>query len=326
VIQSYSQNLFYDPIPFEFLRTEEQNSQVEVIVDGQPAVCHNLTCDFAFIEPLGTITSFTYDETTKVLAIQGTGLPTSVDGIQSIEFAKSKCTIDVSSVSNSSVQCRLDHDPTCGSYVPILISSFGIVPNDNQVQTKVIGCSVSRVEGPPTLNLLGGDNITFTGINLPWNLGNSVVTVKFSDTQQTTCVAQTSTSTSLVCLTSPFDIRVSSGATLNPSLVINDQQVTTTNVSVTLMDSTKSAVTLSRPSASPVLKTKFNITIETSFPYTMRKEDFSVNATNRTNPSYKRYLNVIGVDDATKTMTVMFGGAWSGVYDLHIRHKDFGLL
>jgi len=37
-------------------------------------------------------------------------------------------------------------------------------------------------------------------------------------------------------------------------------------------------------------------------------------------------LNVIGADDTAKTITVMFGGAWSGKYDVKIRHagSNFG--
>jgi hypothetical protein len=37
-------------------------------------------------------------------------------------------------------------------------------------------------------------------------------------------------------------------------------------------------------------------------------------------------MNVIGADDSTKTVTVMFGGAWSGDYQINIRHSAFGLL
>jgi hypothetical protein len=37
-------------------------------------------------------------------------------------------------------------------------------------------------------------------------------------------------------------------------------------------------------------------------------------------------MNVIGVDDANKKLTVMFGGAWSGEYQISIRHRAFGLL
>jgi hypothetical protein len=85
-------------------------------------------------------------------------------------------------------------------------------------------------------------------------------------------------------------------------------------------------MSLSPTSANPTLKTKINITLESTFPYTLNRSDFSVNATNISNPSYFRQMNVIGVDDAAKTISVMFGGAWSGAYQVRIRHKAFGLL
>lgn len=37
-------------------------------------------------------------------------------------------------------------------------------------------------------------------------------------------------------------------------------------------------------------------------------------------------MNVIRADDTAKTITVMFGGAWSGKYDVWIRHSREGLL
>lgn len=37
-------------------------------------------------------------------------------------------------------------------------------------------------------------------------------------------------------------------------------------------------------------------------------------------------MNVIAVDDSEKSLTVMFGGAYSGNYDIAIRHSDYGLL
>jgi hypothetical protein len=32
------------------------------------------------------------------------------------------------------------------------------------------------------------------------------------------------------------------------------------------------------------------------------------------------------VDDTTKTVVAKFGGAWSGLYDVTIRHAEYGLL
>lgn len=74
------------------------------------------------------------------------------------------------------------------------------------------------------------------------------------------------------------------------------------------------ASALNPSSASPVLKTPIEISLDAAFPYTLAKEDFSVNATSLTDESYIRYLNVVGVDDAAKTITCLFGGAWSGEF------------
>jgi hypothetical protein len=52
-IVPFSSNLFYEPIPFEMLKTYETEPQVIVKVKDLPAVCHNLTCDFTYTEPVG---------------------------------------------------------------------------------------------------------------------------------------------------------------------------------------------------------------------------------------------------------------------------------
>jgi hypothetical protein len=81
------------------------------------------------------------------------------------------------------------------------------------------------------------------------------------------------------------------------------------------MTTTKSGLTLDPPSVNPTLKTKINITLEADFPYTLDdRKSFSVNATNISNPTYMRQMNVIGVDNTNKIITCMFGGAWSGLY------------
>ena len=48
--------------------------------------------------------------------------------------------------------------------------------------------------------------------------------------------------------------------------------------------------------------------------------------TNVTFPDYKRYLNVLAVNNTANTITCMFGGAWSGLYRVHIRHKTYGMV
>jgi len=67
--------------------------------------------------------------------------------------------------------------------------------------------------------------------------------------------------------------------------------------------------------------------LEADFPYELRKEDFSINATmikfldeTKHIDDYYRQMNVIDADDATKTLVVKFGGAWSGDFSIDIRH------
>jgi hypothetical protein len=79
-------------------------------------------------------------------------------------------------------------------------------------------------------------------------------------------------------------------------------------------------------SVSPVLKTKIEIQIDENFPFTLTREDFSVSVTKSDDSTKIKQLNVIAVDDSTKKLTVMFGGARSGKYQFNIRHKQFGLL
>jgi Ulp1 family protease len=83
---------------------------------------------------------------------------------------------------------------------------------------------------------------------------------------------------------------------------------------------------LSPSSASPVLKTKIQISLQSDFPLSLQRDDFSVKAISQSNSSYIRLMNVIQVDDAAKTLTVMFGGAYSGSYNIYVRHASIGLI
>ena len=92
------------------------------------------------------------------------------------------------------------------------------------------------------------------------------------------------------------------------------------------MSDVKNGLGLDPNSASPVLKTPIKIKIQEDFPYTLARDDFTVNATRQTNSSYVKRMNVISVNDANKELTVMFGGAHSDKYDVSIRHSKFGLV
>lgn len=218
-------NIFYQPIPYEMLRTHETKPQVIVNVDGLPAACHNLTCDFTYIATAGEVTEFTYTAGTRILAIKGTAFPEKATEMQKINFAHTSCTMDATKHTKTSMECKLDKEPTCGKHIPVVTSIYGIIPGKADLAKTTIGCTITNVVPTSGYNLLGGTNITFTGTNFPHDLATSTVSLEFSDTAKTKCIPQTTETTKFVCLTNAFaasDV----GKTLTLDFKINDSTVT----------------------------------------------------------------------------------------------------
>lgn len=86
--RAYGTSLMFEPVGLEFLYTDAKSPQVMVDIDGLPAVCPNLNCDYAYVRATEQITSQTYNSSTRVLTVVGTGLPTS--GV-SISFGGASC-------------------------------------------------------------------------------------------------------------------------------------------------------------------------------------------------------------------------------------------
>jgi hypothetical protein len=193
------------------LKTYETKPQVLIEVDGLPAVCTGSNCDYQFVEPVGEITSFTFSEATNRLVITGTNLPSVATDIQSIEFAKSSCTVDTTTLSATNIECDLDYEPTCGTETPKLISIHGEIPHAIGLASQTVDCTVTSATPTTELNMIGADNITITGTHFPRELAKSTVQITFDDAAATTCTAVSSTTTTLVCLTNSFDTAVSSG-------------------------------------------------------------------------------------------------------------------
>jgi hypothetical protein len=47
---------------------------------------------------------------------------------------------------------------------------------------------------------------------------------------------------------------------------------------------------------------------------------------NSSDSSVFKLMNVIAANDSDKTLTFMYGGAWSGIYKLSLRHNQYGLI
>ena len=55
--------------------------------------------------------------------------------------------------------------------------------------------------------------------------------------------------------------------------------------------------------------------------YALNKFDFSASIVNSLDATISTKINVIGANDTLKTITFMYGGAWSGQYNVIIRHS-----
>lgn len=109
------------------------------------------------------------------------------------------------------------------------------------------------------------------------------------------------------------------------TVIINGQTVPTSSV-FDMKSSVSTSTSISPNSVSPVLKTDITVQLDSNFPFTLAATDFTINATDQNNATNIRYLRPVSVDDTSKTFVAKFGGAWSGVYDVSIRHAEYGLL
>lgn len=91
----------------------------------------------------------------------------------------------------------------------------------------------------------------------------------------------------MVCLTTAFNESDTTSGALSMNVTINGQTVSQSLV-LSMMTSSEASQGLNPSSASPTLKTKLNITLASTFPYTLNRSHFTVNATNISNPSYFR--------------------------------------
>lgn len=231
-----------------------------VEIDDMPAVCHSMDCSFTHIPAVGEITAFTYVEATRVLTITGTELPDNLSKLQSISFAGSACTSTAGAegvLSGTTVECTLDREPTCGTWAPHLTTFFGNVANAADLASQDILCTITSMV-PDTevspLNLLGQDNLTFTGTNFPHELEGNTFELTFSNNEATKCTVVDTKTDELVCLTDKFNYNTDKDKSFEMTIVINGL-TTTQSISFKTKADLQASTNLDPNSASPVLKT-----------------------------------------------------------------------
>lgn len=75
---------------------------------------------------------------------------------------------------------------------------------------------------------------------------------------------------------------------------------------------------------SPVLKANITIYLNTSFAGTLDPDDLEVKFVKIGNSSIVKYFNVFAVNNTAKSITIKYGGAYSGNYSLSVKSKTLG--
>lgn len=188
----YGTSLMFEPIGLEFLYTDAKNPQVLVNVDGLPALCVNMNCDYAYVQAVSQVTSQTYDSASRLLTVTGSALPTS--DLQ-VSFGGVGCAASPAPIFTlNQIQCTLVSKPRAGSHKAEIRSSSGLLPyaaNVPAIDVTLIANSVS----PTSVNPLGGATITINGAGFPQS--TDLMKVELSD--GTSCRILTLTEVQVSC-------------------------------------------------------------------------------------------------------------------------------
>lgn len=315
VVRAYSSNIFYENVPFEFLYTAEQMPQVEVMVNGVPAVCSGLECGFGYFTSSYEVTDVSLSGLD--LTITGT-LPTSVN---SIEFGNVDCDDIVSD--GSTITCTLSDEPTAGVWYPIVKDDYGIIPTATTCPSTTVNLVIDSISPDTELNSLGEDYVWIYGTGFPiTDEPGENLSITFSD--GTVCNIYKSMATTMLCITEPFST-ASLGLSLTVTVTVNG--VSDTSLSAGVSSVVRVANTVDPSSYSPVLKTNVNIYFDSTLDYTLDVDDLYVTLLSTfDDTSYD--FNVVAVDNDPDIpyVTFRYGGAWSGVYDIKLYSETYGLV
>jgi len=199
----------------------------------------------------------------------------------------------------------------------------GLVPVDTSVSPHVVPLDITGVS-PTNLEPAGNQVVTITGNNFPSSLNSEhQITITFSDGQP--CVVESITSTEIKCRTQQFNIGGGGSTTLDLDVNINGDS---SSNSITIDPVGPAVSTLDPPTVSPIavklIKIYFNAAYDSA---SIDSDTFEVAMVpknpdlTRPNGSLARPLRVVAKDSATNSITVKYGGAYSGEYSITVKNS-----
>ena len=122
-------------------------------VDGLPALCTGLACDYVYEEATGVVTGMSIGTPTPVnVTLSGSDLPLE---LASVTLAKTNCI--VTSHNETSIVCYLETPWVAGSWYPEVRDDKGLIPVSIDVTAHHVPLIVTGVSPDTDLNQAGGD-------------------------------------------------------------------------------------------------------------------------------------------------------------------------
>lgn len=175
----------------------------------------------------------------------------------------------------------------------------------------------------------GGELVTISGAGFPDGIENGDnISVVFSD--GTVCKVMSSTPNELTCKPEQFKTLVRRRELLSMSLDI-DINGQAQSFPMVLNEGRLILESISPPSASPIITQELTLQLSSTYDTSDMDDDtFYVGlvatdeANARPNGDMVRWLNVVSYDKVLKTITVKYGGAYSGDYKILLESEIQG--
>ena len=314
-------------IPGDYFYTRETQPQVMVTIDEFPALCTGMACHYVYADGVPLITGFTRVGTELTI----TGVDLGVAAPLKIEMAHLDCSNIVVAETFDSITCDLSGELPAGSWFPVVTEDAGKVKVDETVVAEVITMTVTSVDPKLNLNPAGGDLVTIDGTNFPPSL-DSRYNLSVTLGTGTRCVVYEITSEQILCETEPFTTTrrrmLVDAFDMAISVTSDEGDAEVVESGFELNTNPITATSVTPESVSPIALRTIEIQLYADYPTTdMTKDDFTVTLVPESleltylfvNNAGVRELNVVAVDTAAKTITVKYGGAYSGTYDLVVK-------
>lgn len=175
VLKQHGETVFMPVIPFDQVHSDAQTPQIFVHIDGMPALCVDLNCDFTYIASDSMISTQVLADDDS-LTLTGTLLPN--DNTDKIRLGPVACSITTHS--DAEIVCQLDDTRTSGEWRTYIRTEFGLIPNEIANADKILIPVVATGISPNIdVNYLGGDVMTITGDSFGYN--TDAISVVYDD-------------------------------------------------------------------------------------------------------------------------------------------------